>query len=74
MTSSQPMQGATGTGAIQSPLPFVTPTNTVEKRAVFPRLPTPAPGAPIHVVHLSHPHGSKHGSAGSRRSLERAIV
>jgi hypothetical protein len=53
----------------------VTPTNTVEKRAVFPDpLPTPAPGAPINLVHLSHPYGPKHGSTGSRRSLKRAIM
>ncbi|KAH9990810.1 hypothetical protein BJV77DRAFT_1011499 [Russula vinacea] len=74
LTSSHQCKALPAQVPLQSPLPFVTPTNTVEKRAVFPRLPTPAPGAPIHVVHLSHPHGSKHGSAGSRRSLERAIV
>ncbi|KAF8478200.1 hypothetical protein DFH94DRAFT_754356 [Russula ochroleuca] len=76
-TSSPAIQGATGTGALLSlsPTPHVTPTNTVEKRAVFPDpLPTPAPGAPINLVHLSHPYGPKHGSTGSRRSLKRAIM
>lgn len=64
-TSSPPVQGIfTGT---DSASPHVTPTNTVARRAVFPLLsPTPAAGAPIHVMHKSHPHGSMHGSRDRR--------
>ncbi|KAI0269878.1 hypothetical protein BC834DRAFT_863744 [Gloeopeniophorella convolvens] len=53
----------TGTGAHLSP--HVTPTNTVLRREAMPDpSPTPAPGAPIHVMHIPHPpHGIKHDPA-----------
>jgi len=55
--------------------PHVTPTATVARRAAFPLpFPTPAPGAPIHVQYIPHPHGSKQPSPRQRRHLERVIV
>ncbi|KAI0250771.1 hypothetical protein BJV78DRAFT_1282999 [Lactifluus subvellereus] len=70
-TSSQ------GQGVNHSSL-HVTPTNTVARRSAFPDpLPTPAPNAPIHVMHVPYPHGSKHDPTPvhhRRQYLNRAIM
>jgi len=75
VSTSSKGSGPTG---VSGSSPHVTPTNTVARRAAFPGpLPTPAPSAPIHVLHISHPHGPKHGSAPSRhphRYRKRAVV
>ncbi|KAI0304379.1 hypothetical protein B0F90DRAFT_1815717 [Multifurca ochricompacta] len=76
VTNSQQV-GGSGTGSHISS-PHVTPTNTVARRAAFPDpLPTAAPGTPVHVVHISHPHRPKHDPAPARhqkRHLRRAFV
>ncbi|KAI0004476.1 hypothetical protein BJV74DRAFT_377454 [Russula compacta] len=73
-TSSQALGGSAT--ALSSP--HVTPTNTIAQRAAFHgSMPTPPPSAPVHVILIPHPHGSKHDSAPShhrRRHLKRAIV
>lgn len=71
-TTSQVVAGVGPTG---SSSPHVSPTNTVARRAAFADpLPTPAPGAPIHPMHLhwgkSEPPHARH----RRRNLNRALM